>query len=53
MFLLAFGVTVTILDEHTRLACLETDAPLLATLGTADVDLVHRRKINDSTADTR
>jgi hypothetical protein len=44
MLLLAFGVTI--LDEHTRrFACLETDTPLLATLGTADVGLVHRRKI--------
>jgi hypothetical protein len=39
MLLLTFGVAI--LDRHTRLACLETDAPLLAALSTADVDLVH------------
>ena len=32
MISLAFGATV--LDEHTRLACLETNAPLLAAIGT-------------------
>jgi hypothetical protein len=32
---------VAILDGHTRLACLETDAPIIAALGAADVDLVH------------
>jgi hypothetical protein len=39
MLLLTFGVAI--LDRHTRLAHLEADAPLLATLGTAGVDLVH------------
>jgi hypothetical protein len=42
MIPLAFGVAI--LDEHTRLTCLETDASplLLATISTADdVDLVH------------
>ena len=32
---------VAILDEHTRLTRLETNASLYAALGTADVDLVH------------
>jgi hypothetical protein len=35
MILLAFGVAI--LDEHTRLAHLETNASLLAALGTAAV----------------
>jgi hypothetical protein len=41
MILLALSVAV--LDDHTRLACLETnDAPLLlATLGTGIDNLVH------------
>ena len=34
MILLAVGVAI--LDEHTRLAHLETNAPLLAALGTAE-----------------
>ena len=33
MISLAFGATV--LDEHTRLACLETNAPLLAAIDAA------------------
>ena len=33
MILLTLGVTI--FDEHTRLARLETDAPLLAALGAA------------------
>jgi len=32
---------VAILDGHTRLACLETNASCNAALGTADDDLVH------------
>ena len=40
MILLTFSITI--LDLHARLACLETNAPLLlATLGAAGVDLVH------------
>ena len=47
MLLLAFGVAI--LNLHTRLAHLETDAPLLAALRTADVDLVHRDIVIDYT----
>jgi hypothetical protein len=32
---------VAILDGHTRLACLETNAPRNAAIGTASVDLAH------------
>ncbi len=39
MLVLTFGVAI--LDRHTRLAHLEADAPLVATFGTACVDLVH------------
>jgi hypothetical protein len=45
MLLLTFGVAI--LDRHTRLTCLEADAPLLAAVGTADVDLVHRRGVKE------
>jgi hypothetical protein len=34
MLLLTRGVAI-----HTRFACLETDAPLLAAVGTAEIDL--------------
>jgi hypothetical protein len=45
MFLLTLGVAI--FDVHTRLAHLETAAPLLlATLGAAGVDLVHHPGIN-------
>ena len=44
MILLALGVAV--LNLHTRLAHLETVAPLLTALGTADVYLVHRDTID-------
>ena len=40
MLLLTLGVAI--FNLHTRLTCLETDAPLLAALRTVDVDLVHR-----------
>jgi hypothetical protein len=40
MFLLTFSIAVT--DEHTRLARVETGAPLLPALSAAaDIDLVH------------
>ena len=45
MLLLARGVAI--LNLHTRFACLETDATLLAAVGTADVDLVHRDIVID------
>jgi hypothetical protein len=32
--------SVAILDKHTRLTRLETDAPLLSAIGTAGVDLI-------------
>jgi hypothetical protein len=40
MILLARGVTI--LNLHTRFACLEINTPFLAAVGTADVDMVHR-----------
>jgi hypothetical protein len=39
MILLALGITI--LDEHTCLAHLETNASLFTAIGTAGVNLVH------------
>ena len=41
-------ISVAIPDEHTRLAHLETNAPLLAALGTAVDRLVHGLLCSDN-----
>jgi hypothetical protein len=48
--MLSLARCVAILDEHTRLACLETDASLLAALGTA-VDRHNRIVPHDFSAE--
>ena len=39
---------IAILDEHTRLTCLETNASISAAFGTAGVDLVHLEEYLDN-----
>ena len=45
--MISLARSVAILNLHTRLTRLQTDA-LLAALGTADVDLVHRKFVEET-----